>query len=64
MENFVTGELVRLKSGGPLMTTAGDNYGEIICKWFDGNKPMRESFPPESLERAEKDSDEIFAVAI
>jgi uncharacterized protein YodC (DUF2158 family) len=45
------GMVVRLKSGSPSMTVAGeDGYGNIICQWFDGKKPMNSSFAPEVLE--------------
>ena len=58
---FKQGELVKLKSGGPVMTVEaiGDkSFGGgpgIICVWFEasGNeKPHRETFPPFVLEKA------------
>ena len=65
MSDLTSGELVRLKSGGPNMTTAGLSYGEMICKWFDEkNTPMTESFPPECLVRVEKDDDEVLGMAV
>ena len=56
MENkeFNSGETVRLKSGGPIMTTGGYNFRGVICKWFDkNNNPKSECFSEESLVRAE-----------
>ncbi len=50
--NFQIGDVVRLKSGGPLMTiTQWSDSGWIICKWFADQKPETGSFPRESLEK-------------
>jgi len=36
---FESGSLVRLKSGGPIMTVDHTvNEGSIVCCWFDGSK--------------------------
>ena len=61
---FKPGDLVRLKSGGPLMTVeqVGERAmtgGEAVwCVWFEvvGNKqvPKRETFPPAVLEPSSK----------
>lgn len=55
--SFKTGDTVRLKSGGPLMTVEVAPTGqgqEVQCVWFnsDGGKHTRESgyFRPEMLE--------------
>lgn len=41
-EEFAPGDLVMLKSGGPVMTAgkSGDYNGErkIFCEWFDDKK--------------------------
>ena len=61
---FKPGDLVRLKSGGPLMTVeqVGEKAltgGEAVwCVWFEkvGNKQeaKRDDFPPVVLERSSK----------
>jgi uncharacterized protein YodC (DUF2158 family) len=65
MENeFKAGDLVQLKSGGPIMTveqvgkTAMLQEDGVWCVWFErvGSKQVaeRETFPPVVLEKAEK----------
>lgn len=59
MENLNVGDLVQLKSGGPVMTieSRSDNNGEWNCVWFastrskDGEAmmPARGQFPGETL---------------
>ena len=52
------GDVVRLKSGGPEMTVKNIGKGTLDdqllawCDWFDGKKPMKDSFPLTSLEKA------------
>jgi len=58
---FRVGDVVKLKSGSPLMTvtTTGGTVGgkEVVgCAWFDGTKPAAEVFPPDTLELAAKPS--------
>lgn len=60
MSNFVKGDVVQLKSGGPVMTVAlvGENGrtggAEAFCKWFDDAQVLRElSFPVEMLDKIE-----------
>ena len=52
---FVKGDTVRLKSGGPIMTVTniGDRMGELAvwCMWFEKMKKMEDTFPPEALEK-------------
>ncbi|WP_414561208.1 YodC family protein [Ralstonia wenshanensis] len=55
---FKVGDIVQLKSGGPIMTvrslpTAGHNA--YSCQWFAGKKLESGSFPLESLQAAQKD---------
>jgi len=45
-EQFKSGAVVRLKSGGPNMTVVGveSSTGRLVCKWFDGNKVSTGAF--------------------
>ena len=50
---FKEGDVVKLKSGGPLMTiqsTDMDDPNEILCCWFVNDKPVVDSFYAEMLE--------------
>jgi len=60
MERFQTGEVVRLKSGGPCMTiTALGAYSgwtmsladTVSCLWFEGDKPQETVFDVALLEK-------------
>jgi uncharacterized protein YodC (DUF2158 family) len=58
-QRFKTGDVVRLKSGGPTMTVADYgkyNYSEFDsykCRWFDEKKKLTEDvFSEEELEMA------------
>ena len=55
---FVVGELVRLKSGGPIMTYSGSSEmtGSAICVWFEGSQKREETFDPRVLEKTTKPS--------
>lgn len=45
------GDLVRLKSGGPVMVvTFVFNNGKLACQWFDGSIHHEVSLPKEALE--------------
>jgi uncharacterized protein YodC (DUF2158 family) len=49
-QKFKPGDVVELKSGGPAMTVAGEEeFGELMCTWFDGKKKMDATFEPEQL---------------
>lgn len=58
--DFKIGDVVQLKSGGPLMTIqaigdytmSGFNPG-VLCVWFDSNKKVEDVFHPNALERYE-----------
>ena len=57
MNNFQIGQVVRLKSGGPLMTVIAaetDIYGNAntVCIWFADDSPKNYQFPAQSLELA------------
>ncbi len=55
-DGFKTGDLVVLKSGGPVMTVVGLNEfrGKLLIDtaWFGGKKKESGRFPVEALERA------------
>ncbi len=52
-EEFRKGDVVKLKSGGPLMTVSniGEYLGEqkVWCVWFEKTKKFEETFAPEVL---------------
>jgi len=59
-QKFKTGDVVRLKSGGPDMTVKemGNqtfNLGQYVCQWFGGKKLEQGHFMPDSLELAKAD---------
>lgn len=51
------GALVRLKSGGPLMTYVADDsmFAEAICCWFNGSEKKTDRFPYPALKPAEQE---------
>ena len=60
MSNFSTGDIVKLKSGGPDMTVQGAaNTSEtsVYCQWFAGKKLERGNFPVDSLEAVVEESE-------
>jgi uncharacterized protein YodC (DUF2158 family) len=59
---FNVGDLVILKSGGPVMTvtkvydrTLRDEPIEYTCAWFSGKKNENAHFPQDALNPAPKD---------
>jgi uncharacterized protein YodC (DUF2158 family) len=53
---FKPGELVRLKSGSPVMTVHHtDGEGEVVLNWFDGQTPKSHVVPEALLERVAND---------
>jgi uncharacterized protein YodC (DUF2158 family) len=58
MNPFEIGEVVQLKSGGPLMTVhsigdyspTGPNPG-LLCVWFDDKKKVDDVFDPRAVDR-------------
>ena len=56
------GDVVKLKSGGPIMTVNNiEENGEMYCKWFAGehfDKVYKDYFPPDSLIRVNVDEKE------
>ena len=54
LENFQPGDLVRLKSGGPVMTVHhADSAGDVVCNWFEKGQPKGNVWPQALLERVE-----------
>ncbi|WP_071795676.1 YodC family protein [Natronohydrobacter thiooxidans] len=49
VESLAAGDVVQLKSGGPLMTINWIEDGAAYCEWFDGKKNAGSSFPITSL---------------
>ena len=53
--SFKVGDVVKLRSGGPLMTVTGTSVGNdrptlFTCSWFDkDNREQTSSFPAESI---------------
>lgn len=55
MESFTNGDLVRLKSGGPIMTVqtiVDDEQKTVSCSWFNEKELKTGVFHPDSLEIA------------
>ncbi|EKO3926144.1 DUF2158 domain-containing protein [Vibrio metschnikovii] len=51
-----TGDIVKLKSGGPDMTVQS-NGDRVWCQWFAGKKLEVGKFPENSLEIVKKDDE-------
>lgn len=49
---FKIGDVVQLKSGGPLMTVFEIDGSSVHCRWFDGHDEKASSFPSEMLKAA------------
>ncbi|PBI78922.1 hypothetical protein A9993_03930 [Rahnella victoriana] len=56
---LMPGQLVRVKSGGPLMTivTMTKGNGGYKCQWFDGKKLEVGFFPSNSLKLVDQPND-------
>jgi uncharacterized protein YodC (DUF2158 family) len=56
-QTFKPGDLVRLKSGGPLMTLhqASHDGSTVYCQWFVSGKLQMGQFPPSSLKLDSED---------
>ena len=54
-KRFKTGDLVQLKSGGPIMTvTSVDVVTDVSTSWFAGKKLERGTFPYDALSPADE----------
>lgn len=53
---FKPGDLVKLKSGSPVMTVHHtDSEGEVVLNWFDGQTPKSHVAPQDLLEKVSSD---------
>lgn len=52
---FKTGDIVMLKSGGPLMTVSEDSgkASEVLCIWFVGAKELHQAFAAVSIDKVD-----------
>jgi len=55
MAEFEVGDLVQLKSGGPVMTIKRVDGTMVACQWFAGKNLEEGRFYPSTLVRAETD---------
>lgn len=54
---FAPGDVVQLKSGGPIMTVAFLGVdGDVNVTWFDKNEPKNGRYPPAVLTKYEAPS--------
>jgi uncharacterized protein YodC (DUF2158 family) len=63
-ETFQAGDLVELKSGGPVMTVEGEDpnssEGTVVCSYFDSKKKLvRSNFSTAALKRAVSIADQL-----
>jgi uncharacterized protein YodC (DUF2158 family) len=52
MDNFVVGDVVQPKSGGPKMTVEKIDGESITCFWFDGSKKSEGTFLSATLTKS------------
>ena len=52
-KDFTVGDVVRLKSGGHLMTVASIDKGSVTCDWSVRGDVKSKSFPAAELETAD-----------
>ena len=52
MAEFKAGDVVQLKSGGPLMTIKWIDGTEALCEWFEGSKKQEQMFEMTSLRQS------------
>lgn len=53
-ESIIAGNIVKLQSGGPLMTVGDFVAGRgLRCFWFVNNQILHETFPPATLKLIE-----------
>jgi uncharacterized protein YodC (DUF2158 family) len=50
-EDFAVGDIVRLRSGGPVMTVDGAGGSRFVCNWFEGLILHTAEFDQASLQK-------------
>lgn len=50
-ETFAVGDVVRLNSGGEIMTVENVDGDDVSCVWFEGKRIQRESFAAGTLRK-------------
>lgn len=56
--NFKEGDIVRLASGGPVMTVIQENdVNHVECGWFDNTTYRKDHFSKNSLVNSSNDND-------
>ena len=55
-DSFSNGDVVRLRSGGPIMTVMDKVFGmdHYVCQWFVGEALHYGTFPAVSLEKTDE----------
>jgi uncharacterized protein YodC (DUF2158 family) len=56
-QDFETGDQVKLRSGGPVMTIDNASSSRIICNWFEGLILHTAEFDQGAIEKVTKDPD-------
>ena len=61
-EQIREGDLVKLKSGGPMMTVTGTREGGyLLCEWFDDKGTAQfATFQPHALRKVSEDDNTPF----
>ena len=54
---FQSGEIVKLKSGGPNMTVAGNGTRGVACNWFAGAKLEQGYFSDSQLLKVDEEAE-------
>ena len=58
MAEWKVGDVVQLKSGGPVMTVDGiGGSGKCICVWVEKGEPRKATYSPEALQEAPSGQD-------
>jgi uncharacterized protein YodC (DUF2158 family) len=60
---FKPGDVVQLKSGGPLMTVTAIDHSGVVCTWFDKNNHKTATFPASTLELYDENGAGGFGIA-
>lgn len=65
MSDIKPGDVVRLKSSGPVMTVkrlAGEGNCHAVCSWFVNDLPKHEVFPVITLEKVEDETPDAMVI--